>query len=131
MVRRIRPVVDGFDLREREPEHGDGRAAEQRERADEPQPGRAEPRHTSRGIARNPGSLKLGNAKGRGPKAPAPSYCSAVSGRHREGPQAFSNTSTDRGSSPQSKFACATTLLPGMLIASSRPSATIGSDRRQ
>ena len=135
VVCRIRPVVHGFDLGEGESEHGDRCAAEQRERADEPQPGRAEPRHTSRGIARHPGSLKLGNAKGRGPKAPAPSYCSAVSGRSRardrEGPQAFSNTSTDSGSSPQSNVACATTLLPGMLIASSRPSATIGSDRRQ
>ena len=35
------------------------------------------------------------------------------------------------GASSQSNVACATTLLPGMLIASSRPSATIGSDSRQ
>ena len=47
VVCRIRPVVHGFDLGEGESEHRDRCAAEQRERTDEPQPGRAEPRHTS------------------------------------------------------------------------------------
>ena len=44
---------------------------------------------------------------------------------------AFSYTSTVRGASAQSNDASAITRLPGMLIASSRPSATMGSDSRQ
>src|SRR4051812_423421 len=73
--------------------------------------------------------LGTGGGGGRGP--PPLAQLGGNAGRKREGRQAFSNTSTDSGSSPQSKFACATTLLPGMLIASSLPSATIGSDNRQ
>ena len=72
-----------------------------------------------------------GTVRGGGRRPPPLAQLGGNAGRSREGRQAFSNTSTDSGSSPQSKFACATTLLPGMLIASSLPSATIGSDNRQ
>ncbi len=43
LLRRVRPVVDRLDLGQGDAEHDDGGAAEQRERANEPEVGPAEP----------------------------------------------------------------------------------------